>query len=652
MPTGTFGHGFLRRLERAGRLFAVAVVGLGFLLPVPVRAAEGDLAFAAEARWKVDVTDRSVAVDVEVSTGDGGAFGGVTLSIPPDAEDVVVDVDGVPTQDVELDPGPDLLVVDVTVPEARTITVHFRLRDRGFRVPSSVRVNDAYFFVPAWAWGDPGHAVVVVDVPDTYEVFYHGDVEPELRSTLRRTILEVTDLDDPETFVLPVSGRRTEAMTAVHLEPSGASRIVVRGWPGDDEWLELTTATIEGATPLLADLVGLPWPVKLLEVWESIEPSVEGYGGWFLEDEASIEIGEDLDPRVVVHELTHLWFHEGLFTERWITEGLAEVFADHVVATLGHEAATPTRPRLDDPAAFPLDGWPPLGEDTSEDVDAREVWAYDASWWLVDEIVDEAGIEEMAPVFEAAARDLAAYRADDVDPETVAADDDTRRFLDLVEELTGAEIDGVILAEFTGIPDAVLADRAAARRAYAALAAAGDGWSPPWAVRRAMGEWRFDVARQEMARSEALLARRNELAELLAAADLAVPEDLERRYESAGDLGAVAADLDAATRAAPALVAAAESLDVRRGLLALLGGFEDRLEERWEAVLRRYGEGHYDRAEEQARALVAEAEGASSAGLLRLLLAVGIVGAAAVGGTVLRRRGRGDPRVPGYHPPG
>jgi hypothetical protein len=53
---------------------------------------------------------------------------------------------------------------------------------------------------------------------------------------------------------------------------------------------------------------------------------------------------------VIVHEASHAWFNDSLFTERWLYEGLAEEYAWRVQTDVGSDAGpAPARPDLKHP---------------------------------------------------------------------------------------------------------------------------------------------------------------------------------------------------------------------------------------------------------------------------------------------------------------
>ena len=106
------------------------------------------------------------------------------------------------------------------------------------------------------------------------------------------------------------------------------------------------------------------------------------------------------------------------------------------------------------------------------------------------EIVAEAGEEGMRDVFDAIAGRTIPYVGDRA-PETAGRRTDWRQFLDLVQEVGGAEGAEELFRTWVAPPSATadLDARAAARDAYHAFEDAGGEWAPPYLVRESLWSW-------------------------------------------------------------------------------------------------------------------------------------------------------------------
>lgn len=52
-----------------------------------------------------------------------------------------------------------------------------------------------------------------------------------------------------------------------------------------------------------------------MEIIETSTPHLYGYGGWYPSGANVIEMGDALDLRFLLHELSHAWFNEGMSQE-------------------------------------------------------------------------------------------------------------------------------------------------------------------------------------------------------------------------------------------------------------------------------------------------------------------------------------------------
>ena len=149
--------------------------------------------------------------------------------------------------------------------------------------------------------------------------------------------------------------------------------------------------------PVLEELIGLDWPRSDdTDVIESNTPYVYGYAGWFEPVNDVIEIGDELDQTVILHELTHRWFNDQMFSTRWINEGLAQELAAQAMAELDGDPEASKLPPSSDPGYQPLNTWsdPQLQSAATE---AQEAYGYAASYAVVHEIVDDAGARSHPP---------------------------------------------------------------------------------------------------------------------------------------------------------------------------------------------------------------------------------------------------------------
>ncbi len=408
-------------------------------------------------------------------------------------------------------------------------------------------------------------------------------------------------------------------------------------WPDDPTWSEDVAAAALTGLPHLQELVGLPWqPQDRLTIVESQEVTLAGYGGWYLAADQRIEIGEWVDPHLLLHELSHTWFHGGLFTERWIIEGLANTYGALAVAAAGLEpsAEIPDSPGPTDLVGA-LNGWV-VPEPGAEGLRQYEEQGYRASWWLVSELVDEIGVEAMSAVISAAARNEIAYRGAP-EPELVPPGDDWRRFLDLVQEVAGSESADALFENH--VVGDTLDDRREARARYDALLAGG--WLAPIYVRGPMSEWSFAEVQDRISEAHAVLEKADAIERLAGILGVAAPVSLRVSYESAASgLGEPDALADRQLEVANLVVDAKKAAGDAEGVLTAIGLLGAGIDTRITDAGRDFAADDLDGARQGATDVLSILEDAESRGRVRVAGGAVIILLGGGGAFLLARRRR------------
>ena len=508
----------------------------GFSVPVPVGAAGG----AA-----IDDTGQALTLNAEIVDGNsdyfiydvvfaGRLFYGKTARIT-----VTYDVTGLPPRSVN---------------------------------PS--RVNPAYAAFNAYGIGDASKVTVRVVAPKGFAVDTFGN-DTQVTNEGDTRVYTASNIADPDTFNIFVSARNDARLTDQSVTNATGNRFDVRAWPGDTAWQAFVTEQITDGVPVLADLIGRPWPISdAIEVRQAYTPYLYGYAGWFSATNNEIEIGEDLDQSVALHELSHAWFSENWFADRWLSEGYAQTYASLAMVELG---GTATRPDPVDGAgvgSIRLDDW---GNPRLVDgADAVESYGYNASWSIVSQITDEIGVDGSRLVFSAIDHATIPYVGDGP-AEPTGAITDWKRYLDLVDEIGGSTKADGLIEQFVATSTDVdtLATRTTTRADYQALTVAGGNWAPPLVLRRAMTSWSFGAAEDLIHAAADILGKRDELATASAELGVTPPAPLESAYENdPGDLSkpaAMVADQLDATKKLNAATAAETANDGVFGGVGLIG---------------------------------------------------------------------------------
>ena len=566
------------------------------------------------------------AINAVATTSNGTALRVEGRLVPDNIDYFVFDVDF----------ASDLFFGDTT-----NITVTYDITGFAPRSPNPSRVNPAYAAFNAFGIGDSGQVTVRVIAPKGFlvETFGNDVVEAAEGDTV---VYTATDIAEPDEFELFVSARNDRALSERDVVTAAGNEFRLRSWPNDPEWADFTADLVDRGVAELAELIGAPWPIDgELEVREAFTPYLYGYAGWFSAADREIEIGEDLDQDTVLHELSHAWFTTSWFSDRWINEGLAQAYAARAGEALGSTSDSPAPITTTDPGRVSLNNW---GDpDFVGGADEVEAYGYNASWVIIDQIVDEVGDEAMQRVFAAADQRTVSYLGD-VPAEPSGFETDWRRLLDLLVELAGSTDAEDLISQYV-VTDAQrdeLATRAQARTAYAALVEAGGDWAPPLGVRSNMSNWEFDTAEDLITDAGAILALRDQLTAISTSAGASVPASFETDYESATDeLDGVRAEVADQLDAATTLLAAIDEQGTDRGLFDSIGLIGTDLVSILDEGRAALAAGDTDAARTKAQEVVDTLDKAPDLGKQRGLLALGaFVLLAAVGLTLVVRRRR------------
>ncbi|MGH9212825.1 MAG: hypothetical protein ACRD2C_19460 [Acidimicrobiales bacterium] len=532
---------------------------------------------------------------------------------------------------------------DMYYGDESTVSVTYELPNQPARAEGLSRANDAFVSFPVFANGDPGLTSVEVRIPDRYEVeVVAGDLTREERDG--QIVLSAAAIPDPMTFIPVVVATDDVNLVSRNADLDGIA-VEALAWPDDAQWADFVIGQLGAAIPLLTDMTGQPWPTQeTLEVTETAAPYAYGYAGWYEELDHTISIGDALEPRVIVHEVSHVWFNSDLFTDRWVNEAFAEEYATTVLESLSEPQGAPPTPDRAGGAAIALNDWgnPSILDDQSE---ATEDYGYTASWFVLDQIAGEVGVDRMRDVIAVAADDQIAYMGDP-DPEPGPQSTNWRRLLDLLEQVGGSQ-QAAPLFETYVVDDeqhAELAARAAARDAYSGLADRGGDWTPPLEIRELLAAWEFEHVADNVAEADEVLALRTQIADLLDGTDVE-RLGLEDHYETATDVADVVPLAEATLDAAEAYRDASARYDEGPGILGSVGLWLSGTGDRIDDARTNLEEGDAPASQRSSAAVQRRLDHATRDGLLRLG-GLAMVGAAAAFGASHRRQRRRRLSVP------
>ncbi|MDO8615584.1 MAG: hypothetical protein Q7T33_07595 [Dehalococcoidia bacterium] len=647
---------------RRAALLAPGLLALAFLAaPAAPRAgAEADLLhITSRVSYDVKTGDQPVRVSWDVTvrnddastknTGQGAVSFYDKLSLPllRDARSIsALSAEGAALR-VTLDESPRGPAIPASVELDRRLfyqdTYSFSLT---YDLPEvrqdSLLVTPAYVYLPAVAAGD--EATVTVNTPADPA----WSVNLEAGGCAQSGNSFTCSGSDSTYLAALVEVSRPDAIGSlpfsVQLKQASVS-LTVAFFQGEDaaalHLQELATA----ALPAMEDVYGVAYDgPAAVTVAQGGRQVALGYEGLTECDAAAckITVSPIADDSTVLHELAHLW--SGLYTKRWLSEGFAQLVAAETGARLPPGLVRGEPPvRQPSTVELQLDDWGEVTSaiGTSEAELAVQNAGYDRSQRFLEQLRDEVGLEALQRV-----------------NETIAASAqpaDSRRFMDLLEEAAGGNLDGLFrLWVFPNSYGPALESRREARDRLQTLEDSvkdtGLSGDVLQSIREDVEAWRFGVALPALDRAEAGLATFDELVARLAklrsdaeAAALTLPGDIDRAlarwdFAGAGDM------LARAEEAAQAYAAARRRVDEPRNIWERFGLLGSDPDGDLRAAAASFARGDYDTAIRQADAAAHAVGDAPDAALRRLLIVAGIfaVLAAAIGVAVwlLHRRER------------
>lgn len=493
---------------------------------------------------------------------------------------------------------------------------------------SGLLVTPFYVFVPLVAMGD--EAVVTVTTPVT------APWTVSLEAAACELLAGVLTCSGPENVyiagLLEVSQPEATKLDSFDVQTGDGGSVAV-----SIEYFESEAAVaahqrevIEETLPLIAAGYGFPYQnATFITVTHSGRQSVLGYEGLTDcgEERCDILISPGSRDYTLVHELAHLW--SDIFAARWLSEGFADWVTTQVVDRAPEGLLTgdltPTSPAR---VPLQLDEWEDVGPLTGASGELIETTlaGYDYSLRFVRTLAEEVSAETL--------RDVNRTLAESGEPA------DSRRYMDVLEEVSGRNSDALFLLwVFPESSRALIEDRREARDRYAAVAArlAAEDLSEErlQLAREAILDWRFAEAQREMDAVEANVDRVLELADELRALEdtadslgLAVPESIAAAisgwdFDTADDL------IEGARAALGAYGVARERLAEPRNLWERFGLLGDDPDGELAKARQAFENGRFERVRDRSAAAVDMVNDASRSAMLRLLVVAGIFSAIA-----------------------
>lgn len=618
----------------------VVLIGVHLVASAPSASAlENGLGVTNHSRYVVDPEAGTVSVSQKVTLTnqhpDSGRsyyyWNAYAFPAPPSAAGVSVTSSGSKLSfSTQASKTKGINLIKVSFPalrygHSRTIELTYKLATAKYRSDDWARVGKGFASFPVWSEADPGHNTIEIVAPNQME--FTASSESFTASTSTPVTYTSTEVNARGYLDAQISLIRRDLGERRTIKVDG-QEVELIAFPGDTAWLNFVEAEVPKALGELKKIIGVPVPKNLRTIREDAGLQTLGYDGSFSASESEIKTSEALDQTTLYHELTHLWMHGGQSDARWISEGFAQVLSERAVKAVGGSPRTYPADR-GSKDAIPLAEW-----DRTDRATSADDYAYPASDAAVSELLSGLTDAQLVKVTTAVANHESDYQT----AWSGRGPDDWQMMLDLVQSAGPGRVDahGKDVAEgavgrwiVKTLPSDLLAKRATARRAYAAVASACGSWTPPLAVRSPMATWEFDSATQNMDASSAACAKTSLVDKAASSAGREVPKDLTQLLSLASD-GAALKDVDSAlTSTATALNAIATGDRDKAGsglptavvAAELLGIETDR-----SGALSALTEGHYSdaatialRRVDRAR-MIMPVEGALAAGLAAALV--------------------------------
>ncbi len=640
-------------LAAARRVMVITIVIGGVVASSVAHSSAQDAPAIAEVSsvWSVDPETRSVEVEIDYDRPNPleAPIGGVFETLPSTAVDVEASRGGRSLDVVEGETAGDftewfVVFANPVGPGGQEIwTLRYRLESDPADAVVHAFVDDAVVWVSSFAVGEAGGAGHRVEVPARYEPA-GGTLGPSPSEVDGEVIFfeagaGLAGYDPYIVFAVDPGGRVAEAV-ADAVVPT-----VVSPLPSDPEWAERTAEPAADILEALGEVFGSPVPFEGVVVEEVLADTLRHTATFDVLDGgelAVVRVSATASPTEIAHQLAHLWLIDAAFDEPWVVEGLAASLGPIAAGAEGYIVeASPSRADLPAELLAPLSEWSSGANDNALEVAlAADEQVVTAAHVVIGSVLAEIGLPALLDAVDVLVADTITYEgAPAAEPQPTA--EDWRVVLDALVQVGGSAQAPALFEELViGGDDVASVDRwREARTVWEGLVERGAGWEMPLAVRRPMASWDFEGVDAAAAAASAVLDRRDQMADIIGAADLEVPEASRTAFESAtGGMGVLVGQFDAQIGEAVRIVAATRAVGGDHGLLAdvgLLGEDPDRDLDRIRELWR---EGETAVAADRADELVEMLDGAPGRGTVRIIVPAAFVAVVVAAYLAVRRR--------------
>ncbi len=528
--------------------------------------------------------------------------------------------------------------------QTRIINISYSI-DAKPRAEGGYRAGEAYANLCAVGNGYNSGTINVV-LPDKFDVnIYSGQSLKESGTSGGLRTLTSGTLTNPRQYWTCLDGTNVDALVSSKVTVAGQV-FEIQSWPEDPAWETMVEGELEDDIPALLDMNGLDLPGGTVIVREVGNSELGEYAGMYNSLTKIAYVTEETGADVIAHELSHIWYNRDLFADKWASEGMAGY---------SEQLAGPGEyTRCKKPGAYPGTGKPDLSNwvtltMTSTLVDEQILdYQYDAACYIITTLADKMGEENFKAVLMAGSNGEIAYLGGTPGEtyDSSATPLSAESFLDLIDErgMIPAGIEDLdeaqaLLSKY-GIFDATdLADRSEARETYHALADEAGDWDLPLAIRGPMASWDFDEADDAMDSASQIVEARDKMESELSDVDLdgTKMQTLFEDAEATDDLATLSDKVDQEVAAAEVLADAQAAESSGHDPLAMIGLLGTDLQSGLDKATDALKDMRSDDAKAAAQKVLDEINGATTAGLLRLAVLLGLVAGAILAFFLIRR---------------
>jgi hypothetical protein len=227
------------------------------------------------------------------------------------------ETDGIKYRDVRVNSA------NINYGQTRTIQLSYKLASGAVRSSSVTRINAAYVGFCPIGYGRTGGKVSLY-IPKHFTLGRHSS-KWSLNTNSNHSIFTWEDNNNMYSTLGCVSANDLSKSNKITVTAPSGKRVSIYAWPGDQLWAEKVSQYLTDRLDTLETFTGLALTAESseLKIAESGFADLSGnFSGTYDPATGLIQLSEQYDEETVIHELSHVWFSDGM--PRWLAEGSAQ----------------------------------------------------------------------------------------------------------------------------------------------------------------------------------------------------------------------------------------------------------------------------------------------------------------------------------------